>query len=91
MSEENKTRTTVDIFGQQFTIVGDEPKSHVRMVASIVDDNMKHLKDVNPQLDLNKLAVLTAVNAVNDYLLLRQEYEKLIEKINREEETRNNA
>lgn len=86
VSDGTKTRITVNIYGQQYTIMGDEPNSHVRMVASIVDENMKQLKEKNPHLDLNKLAVLTAVNAVNDYLLLKQEYDKLTEKMMKEEE-----
>ncbi|WP_110114853.1 cell division protein ZapA [Bacillus sp. CGMCC 1.16541] len=77
MSEQEKTRATVDIFGQQFKIVGTESTSHIRLVASIVDDKMREISRMNPSLDINKLAVLTAVNMVHDYIKLKEDYEKL--------------
>lgn len=77
MSEQQKTRTTVDIFGQQYTIVGAESTSHIRLVASIVDDKMREISAKNPSLDINKLAVLTAVNVIHDFLKLKDEYEKI--------------
>ncbi len=86
MADGKKSRTTVEIYGQQYKIVADESKSHVKMVASLVDEKMKELKEMNSTLDVNKLAVLTAVNAVNDYLLLEQKYIKLVESIQKEEE-----
>lgn len=72
-----KTRTTVDIYGQQYSIVGTESTSHIRLVASIVDDKMRDINSKNPYLDINKLAVLTAVNVVHEYLKLKEDYEKL--------------
>ncbi|SDZ53740.1 cell division protein ZapA [Evansella caseinilytica] len=72
-----KRRTSVTIYGQQYTIVGEHPPEHVKKVAALVDRKMKELKNNNPYLDSNKLAVLTAVNAVNDYLLLLEKLDKV--------------
>ncbi|WP_090741845.1 cell division protein ZapA [Mesobacillus persicus] len=83
MSDIKKTRTTVDIYGQQYTIVGPESASHVRLVASLVDDKMREISSLNPNLDTNKLAVLTAVNAVNDYLKVKDRIERLESEIQR--------
>ncbi len=77
LSEEQKNRTTVDIYGQQYTIVGTETTSHIRFVASMVDDKMREISSVNPSLDTSKIAVLTAVNAVNDYVKLKEYVEQL--------------
>lgn len=71
MSDNKKNKITVDIYGQQYTIVGTEPSSHIRLVASLVDDRMREISDKNPSLDVSKLAVLTAVNAIHDYLKLK--------------------
>lgn len=49
----------------------------MRHVASIVDDKMREINEKNPYLDINKLAVLTAVNVVHDYLKLKEELERL--------------
>ncbi|WP_456278061.1 cell division protein ZapA [Bacillus sp. AK128] len=84
MSDQKKTRTTVDIYGQQYSIVGSESTSYIRVVASIVDDKMREISDKNPTLDTSKLAVLTAVNVVHDYLKLKDELEALQEKIKNE-------
>lgn len=77
MSDGGKTKTTVEIYGQSYTIIGQETKMHMRHVASIVDDKMREINEKNPYLDINKLAVLTAVNVVHDYLKLKEKYEKL--------------
>ena len=84
MSEQKKTRTTVDIYGQQYSIVGSESTSFIRLVASIVDDKMRDISEKNPTLDISKLAVLTAVNVVHDYIKLKDELESLQEKIKSE-------
>jgi cell division protein ZapA len=84
MSEQKKTRTTVDIYGQQYSIVGSESTSYIRLVASIVDDKMREISEKNSNLDSSKLAVLTAVNVVNDYLKVKDELEALQEKIKNE-------
>ncbi|EDW20824.1 cell division protein ZapA [Bacillus sp. FSL K6-4563] len=77
MSDGGKTKTTVEIYGQSYTIIGQETKMHMRHVASIVDDKMREINEKNPYLDINKLAVLTAVNVVHDYMKLKEQYEKL--------------
>lgn len=68
---------TVNIYGEQYTIVADESTSHVNQVASIVDDKMREMKSLNPYLDTKRLAVLIAVNTVSDYLKLEEKLDKL--------------
>ncbi|WP_026581834.1 cell division protein ZapA [Bacillus sp. J33] len=83
MSDLQKNRTSVDIYGQQYVIVGSESSSHVRLIASLVDDKMREISSKNPSLDISKLAVLTAVNAVNDYIKLKDRLERLENELNR--------
>jgi cell division protein ZapA len=83
LSEIQRNRTSVDIYGQQYVIVGSESSSHVRLVASLVDDKMREISSKNPSLDISKLAVLTAVNAVNDYIKLTDRLERLENELNR--------
>ncbi|WP_019154757.1 cell division protein ZapA [Robertmurraya massiliosenegalensis] len=77
MSEGQKTRTTVDIYGQHYVIIGTEDSSHVKLIASMVDEKMREISSKNPSLNTSKLAVLTAVNAVNDYLKMKEQLERL--------------
>ncbi len=86
MSNTERTRTTVDIYGQQYVIVGLESTSHVRLIASLVDDKMREIGSRNPSLDISKLAVLTAVNAVNDYIKMKDQLERLQAELIREKD-----
>ncbi|QOR65751.1 cell division protein ZapA [Cytobacillus suaedae] len=86
MSQPEKTKTTVDIYGQQYSIVGTESTSHIRLVASLVDDKMREISAKNPYLDINKIAVLTAVNTVNDYLKLKEKVEELEKQVKNEKD-----
>lgn len=86
MSQDEKNRLTVQIHNKRYTIIGDESKSHVRLVASLVDQKMKDIHQANPQLDTASLAVLTAVNTMNDYLKLKEDYATLIGSQKKKEE-----
>lgn len=77
MTRNNKTRTTVNIYGRSYTIVGSESTSHVHHVADLVDEKMQEFHKMNKSLDTANLAVLTAVNTMNDYLKLKEEVEVL--------------
>ena len=67
----------VDIYGQTYKMVGTETSSHMRQVASIVDDKMREISSHNPNLDSTKIAVLAAVNSVHDYLKLKEQVEQM--------------
>ncbi|MBC5637525.1 cell division protein ZapA [Ornithinibacillus sp. BX22] len=82
--KQDKTRVTVEIRNRSYTIVGDEDASHVRLVASLVDQKMREIHEMNPQLDTASLAVLTAINSMNDYLALKEDYASLLGSIKKE-------
>ncbi|WP_240374655.1 cell division protein ZapA [Bacillus piscicola] len=71
--EKEKKRTIVTIYGQQYTIKGDASPEHVKKVADHLDRKMKEFKSRNPYLDTTRLAVLTALNAVDEYMKLSDE------------------
>ncbi len=77
MSNTQKNRISVEIFGTQYVILGTESTDHIRHVASLVDNKMREISSKNPGLGINQLAVLTAVNAVNDYLKMKDELKRL--------------
>jgi cell division protein ZapA len=83
LSEQEKTRISVDIYGQNYKMVGSESSGHMRLVASIVDDKMREIHSHNGQLDIAKLAVLTAVNTVHDYIKVKEQLELLEEELKR--------
>lgn len=77
MSDQQKNRTSVEIFGYTYKMVGPESTGHMRLVASMVDEKMREIYATNPSLDSSKLAVLTALNATHDYLKLKEQVEQL--------------
>lgn len=81
MSEQEKTRITVEIYGHVYKMVGPESEGHMRLVASIVDDKMKEISIHNSSLDSTKLAVLTAVNSIHDLLKLKEQVALLEEEL----------
>lgn len=86
MTHGEKTRITVEIHNRSYTIVGNENASHVRLVASLVDQKMREIQENNQNLDTASLAVLTAVNAMNDYLKLKEDYASLLGSLKRKED-----
>ncbi|MFC6039253.1 cell division protein ZapA [Paenisporosarcina macmurdoensis] len=83
MSEQHKIRVSVDIYGQTYKMVGSETSGHMRLVASMVDDKMREINSHSPSLDSAKLAVLTAINTVHEYVKLKEQIEQLEEEIKR--------
>lgn len=83
MSEQHKIRVSVEIYGQTYKMVGSETSGHMRLVASMVDDKMREINSHNPSLDSAKLAVLTAINTVHEYVKLKEQIEQLEEEIKR--------
>ncbi|WP_042223284.1 cell division protein ZapA [Oceanobacillus manasiensis] len=86
MTQNNKSRITVDIHNKSYTIVGEESASQVRLVASLVDQKMSEIQEANRHLDTTKLAVLTAVNTMNDYLKLKEDYAALLGSLKKKED-----
>lgn len=83
LSDVQKNRTSVDIYGTQYIIIGTESPGHIRLVASKVDEKMREINSKNPSLDSSKLAVLTAVNIVNDYIKAKDRLEQLENELKR--------
>lgn len=77
MADQSKTRIAVDIYGQTYKMVGTEKSSHMRQVASVVDEKMREISSRNPNLDSTKIAVLAAVNSVHDNLKLKEQIEQM--------------
>ncbi|GGE17815.1 cell division protein ZapA [Marinithermofilum abyssi] len=74
----SKNKLSVEIYGQQYNIIGKASPGYMREVARQVDENMRTIAQGNPRLDTTKLAVLSAVNITDQYLKLKQEYEEIM-------------
>jgi cell division protein ZapA len=76
--QREKQRTTVSIYGQQYTVAGYDSPEYMKEVAAEIDAKMRELRKVNPYLDTTRLAVLTAVNVMDDFKKL-EEYIRYLE------------
>ncbi len=74
-------RVKVDIFGHTYTLRGPAMPEHLQRIATLVDQKMHEIYDKNPQLDLQTLAVLTALNLADTYEELLAEYEELVDSL----------
>lgn len=78
---EQKNKVSVQIYGHTYNIVGTESIGHLHLVAAMVDEKMREIAKQNQMLDINKLAVLTAVNSTHEYLKLKQQVEELEQEV----------
>jgi len=86
VSHNRKTRVSIKIYNRPYTVVGEESSSDVQLVASLVDQKMREIKENNNNLDVADLAVLTAVNTMNDYLKLKEDYATLLGTLRKKED-----
>ena len=67
---EDRNRVTVRILGTEYTIAGDASREHMMSVADYVDNKMHDLMAAAPNRGKGDIAVLTAINAADDYFNL---------------------
>lgn len=70
---EEVNRVTVKISGQEYTISGEMSREYIIRVADYVDRKMQEISQMLPTATTVSLAVLSAVNAADDYFSLLEE------------------
>lgn len=76
-----KKRYKAVIANQSYTIIGHESAHHMDLVTKLVNDQLKEIKGISPQIDNEQAAILLAVNAVSDQLKKQQEILVLEKKV----------
>ncbi len=66
-----KNRVIVKINGQDYPIVGAEPKEYLLRVGSFVDEQMERITKHNSKLSISMIAVLTCINIADQLLKLQ--------------------
>lgn len=73
-----KTRTTVTIYGDEYTLKGDLPEEVVVALAHHVDSRMRILATKSPQrINSARLAVLAALNLAEELFDLQNNHQEL--------------
>ena len=69
-------RITVEILGQRLSLKGIGDAEYARRLASLVDARMRAIKGTS-NLDISKVAVLTAINFADELFQVRDRLEHL--------------
>lgn len=67
----------VEIFDQTYNIQTDGDESHLRNVASFLDEKMRAVAESTRQVDSTRVAVLAALNIADELFSLRARQEEL--------------
>ncbi|KXG74384.1 cell division protein ZapA [Thermotalea metallivorans] len=73
----NRNKVVVRIYGQEYTMVGSEPREYMQKVANYVDDKMVDIAKKNKKLSTAMIAVLTSLNIADEYFKLKAQLEAL--------------
>lgn len=67
----------VDIFDQTYNVQAETGETHLRHVASFVDEKMRSVAESTRQVDSTRVAVLTALNIADELFALRKRLEEI--------------
>ncbi|MDD3731709.1 MAG: cell division protein ZapA [candidate division Zixibacteria bacterium] len=62
----NENKVIVNIFGEEYPIIGDNDPDYINGVAKYVDTKMKEVASISPSKARDKLAILTALSIASE-------------------------
>ena len=76
--ENRKYKVTVEIMGDHYTLVGDVPPDRVLRMSESLNKRMKDIQQSHPRLPLTKIAVLAALQIMEEAARLEDDYQRLL-------------
>ena len=70
---EHENYLQVEIYGQQYNLRGEGDPEHLRQIAQYLDEKMKAVAEVTPTVDSLKVAILAALNILEEFYQHRRE------------------
>ena len=77
LSEEKLNRVEVQIFGQNYHIVGNENPDRVYALAQVVDRKMKEIAEHGKGISPLKIAILAALNICDEMLSIQENHQDI--------------
>ncbi|RMH62006.1 MAG: cell division protein ZapA [Calditrichaeota bacterium] len=74
----------VNIFGSEYSLIGDEDDASVKQIAEYVDKKMREIDRSTNISSISRIAILTALNIAEELYQERQYRERLLEQLNEE-------
>jgi len=81
----------VNIFGADYSLVSDGKDDYLKSIARYLDDKMREIDRSQNLKSVSKVAILAALNIVEELFQEREYREKLITEINEEARNMNNS
>jgi len=70
------TQVNVKIFGQEFTIKGEDSPEYVLSLAEFVDKKMREVASASSVITSHKVTILTAINIADELFRLRKDLDE---------------
>jgi len=67
-------RVQVEIFGQVYSIKGNDDPAYIRELAAFLDSKMKEVQKGTGTVDPHRVAILTALTITDELYRLREQY-----------------
>lgn len=74
---DKKNKVLIKINGQEYPIVGSEPKDYLLKVGNYVDEKMEEVRKTNQRLSTSMIAVLTSINMADELLKVEERLAKV--------------
>lgn len=82
--QNNKTRASVDIYGEKFTVKGGTSAEYMKKLAEYVDKKMQQIGAKSTRLSKSHVAILTAINIADELQKLQEDYDSLVKIIDQD-------
>ena len=87
MTDSTLNSTTVNIYGQSYTVKGKVDSDFIKKVADYVDDKMHEVgANVSSSASMHRIAVLTALNIAGDLFQLTEDKDSLLQHVKNKSE-----
>lgn len=70
-------RVEVQIFGQDYNIVGNDNPARVQRLAELVDMKMREIADYTKGISPLKIAILAALNICDEMVSIQEDHENI--------------
>ena len=71
-------RVVIRIYGEEHRLCGDAPTSYLQDLATRVDARMREIAKANPRLGTSQVAVLAALNTMDDLARLEAQHQRVL-------------
>jgi cell division protein ZapA len=72
-------KVEVSILDERYVLKGKESPEYLEMLAYQINKRLQQVQGMNSRLSMVQTAILTAVNLLDEYTKLQQEYQSLME------------